>query len=325
MARKVRLVKAGSPYYWTSQGQAFLGNSLDLMKQIPDKSINLVLTSPPFALQRKKKYGNVSPEEYLDWFLPFAEEIHRILTPTGSLVLEVGGAWKKGEPIRSLYNYELLLALCNRTPRFKLAQEFYWYNPAKLPAPAEWVTIRRMRVKDAVTTIWWLSKSAFPQASNRRILTPYRESMMKLLRNGYNAGPRPSEHKISKKWGVKNGGAIPPNLLMPSNLLTASNTKSIEPYINACRSLGLRVHPARFVDSVPTFFVNFLTRPGQFVLDPFAGSNVVGSVAESLGRRWLSSEQSEEYLIGSAFRFPSIHTHSELLKRRQWEYGSRPG
>jgi site-specific DNA-methyltransferase (cytosine-N4-specific) len=196
-----------------------------------------------------------------------------------------------------LYHFELLLDLCTNTGPFKLAQEFYWYNPAKMPAPAEWVTIRRIRVKDAVNTIWWFSKTAYPKASNRRVLTEYTSSMRRLLAKGYNSGPRPSEHVVSDKWNRDHGGAIPPNIII------AANTRSDDAYLRACRRWGYCPHPARFVEAIPEFFIRFLTEPGDLVLDPFAGSNVVGSVAEGLGRRWVSIELLKEYVKASRHRF----------------------
>ncbi|MFM9157092.1 MAG: DNA methyltransferase, partial [Dolichospermum sp.] len=149
-------------YYQTEFGAAYLGNSLELMTDIPDESIDLICTSPPFALLRKKEYGNVDADEYVEWFKDFAVQFHRILKPTGSLVIDIGGSWVKGIPVRSLYHFELVVSLCKPQKKgglgFYLAQELYWYNPAKLPTPAEWVTVRRERVKDAVNTVWWLSK-----------------------------------------------------------------------------------------------------------------------------------------------------------------------
>jgi site-specific DNA-methyltransferase (cytosine-N4-specific) len=243
-----------NPYYETKRGKAFCGNSIEIMKQIRPGSVSLVLTSPPFALRRKKSYGNVEPDEYADWFWPFAKEIFRILKPDGSFVLDIGGSWNRGEPTRSLYHFELLLRLCGKEGPFKLAQEFYWYNPAKMPAPAQWVTIERVRVKDAINPIWWLSKTSRPKASNKWVLSPYKESMKRLLKHGYNNGLRPSEHVVSTKWNKNNGGAI------PSNVIVASNTKSNDSYLEACRTHGLETHPARFVDNVPEFFIKFLTR-----------------------------------------------------------------
>ena len=288
------------PYYSTKRGKAYCANSLVFLAQIPTSSVNLVLTSPPFALRRKKSYGNVSAEKYIEWFWPFAEHIYRVLKPDGSFVLDIGGSWNKGEPTRNLYHFALLLRLCGEGGPFKLAQEFYWYNKAKMPAPAQWVTIERVRVKDSIQPIWWLSKTAQPKASNRWVLKPYSKSMKNLLRKGYNDGPRPSGHVVSKKWARDNGGAIPPNVI------EVSNTKSSDPYLKACRKHELEVHPARFTEKVPEFFIKFLTRPRNLVLDPFAGSNVVGYVAEKLKRRWISIEIKEEYVIGSAFRFGEI-------------------
>jgi site-specific DNA-methyltransferase (cytosine-N4-specific) len=284
------------PAYTTSHGTAYRADALEVLRQLPADSVSLVMTSPPFALRRKKAYGNVAPDEYVEWFLPFAQEIHRVLRPDGSFVMELGGAWNSGSGTRSLYQYELILRL---TRFFYLAQDFYWYNPSRLPTPAEWVTVRRTRVKDAVNTLWWLSKTIEPQADNRRVLKPYSRSMRRLLKDGYKAAMRPSQHDISRHFQRDNGGAIPPNLL------TFPNTRSRDEYLQRCREAGLPIHPARFPPEVPDFFVRFLTEPRQLVLDPFAGSNVTGQVAEALDRCWLSIEINADYVAGSMLRFPT--------------------
>jgi len=288
------------PLYETKLGRAYCADCLEVLRDIPTKSIDLVITSPPFALRRKKSYGNVSAEEYCEWFWPYAMAIFQVLKPRGSFVLDIGGSWNKGEPTRTLYHFDLLLRLCSSQGPFRLAQEFYWYNPAKMPAPAQWVTIERVRVKDAVNPIWWLAKSAKPKASNRRVLKPYTKSMENLLARGYNEGPRPSGHVISKSWGKRQKGSI------PANLIIAANTRSNDKYLRACKEHGLEVHPARFVEGIPEFFIKFLTRRGDIVLDPFSGSNVVGEVAERLGREWISVEINEEYVLSSAFRFNGL-------------------
>jgi site-specific DNA-methyltransferase (cytosine-N4-specific) len=254
------------------------------------------VTSPPFALRRKKAYGNVEAPEYVDWIWPFAEEIHRVLRSDGSFVLELGGAWNRGSGTRSLYQYELILRL---SKLFHLAQDLYWYNPSRLPTPAEWVTIRRTRVKDAVNSLYWLSKTETPQADNRRVLRPYSRSMRRLLRDGYKAARRPSQHDIGPHFQRDNGGAIPPNLL------TIPNTRSNDEYFRLCREANLPIHPARFPPAIPDFFIRFLTKARQLVLDPFAGSNVTGQVAELLGRSWISIEINADYVAGSRLRFPA--------------------
>jgi site-specific DNA-methyltransferase (cytosine-N4-specific) len=283
------------PAYVTRWGRAYLADSLEVLRQMPEDSVSLVLTSPPFALRRQKAYGNVAPDEYVEWFLPFANEVFRILRPDGSFVLDLGGAWKRGTGTRSLYQYHLLLRLCQQ---FHLAQDMYWYNPSKLPTPAEWVTIRRTRVKDAVTTLWWLSKTPSPNADNRRVLQPYSRSMQRLLRDGYQPALRPSQHTISPHFRRDNGGAIPPNLL------SIPNTRSNDDYLRRCKAAGLTIHPARFPPAVPEFFIRFLTEPGQLVVDPFAGSNSTGFAAEKLERKWISIEINAAYVDGSRLRFP---------------------
>jgi DNA modification methylase len=282
------------PTYTTPRGRAYHADALDVLRRLPSDSVSLVLTSPPFALRRKKAYGNVAATEYVEWFWPFAEEIYRILKPDGSFVMELGGAWNPGSGTRSLFQYELILRLARL---FHLAQDFYWFNPSRLPTPAEWVTIRRTRVKDAVNTLWWLSKTENPQADNRRVLRPYSRSMQRLLKDGYKVARRPSQHDIGPHFQRDNGGAIPPNLL------TIPNTRSNDDYLHCCRRAGLPIHPARFPPAVPEFFIRFLTEARQVVLDPFAGSNVTGQVAETLERSWISIEINGDYVAGSRLRF----------------------
>jgi len=284
------------PYYHTKLGAAFLGDSLAGMKKIPSESVDLVFTSPPFALTRKKEYGNEPIERYMEWFIPFCEEIKRILSAGGSFVLDIGGSWIPGAPVRSMYHFEVAIHL---SKMFHLAQDFYWYNPSKLPTPAEWVTVRRVRVKDAINTVWWFSKTEHPKADNRRVLVPYSESMKSLIKNGYRAKKRPSGHDISEKFGKDNGGAI------PSNLLTIANTESNSAYLRYCREFGIKAHPARYPAKLVEFFVDYLLDPQyeSLILDPFGGSNVTGSVAEEKGHRWISFEREDEYMRGSMLRF----------------------
>lgn len=285
-------------FYSTNLGTAYLGDSLELMKEISDSSIDLILTSPPFALTRQKEYGNKQEQEYVEWFLQFSKEFYRILSENGSLVIDLGGAYIPGYPVRSIYQYELLVKLC-REQNFFLAQEFYHYNPSRLPTPAEWVTVRRIRVKDSVNVVWWLSKTEFPKATNRNVLKPYSDSMKSLIKNGYKAKMRPSGHDISDKFGTDNGGAIPPNLL------ELANTNSNGQYQTKCREHGIKPHPARFPVGFSDFFIKFLTDENDIVLDPFAGSNTTGYSAENLNRRWISIELNEDYLKGSIYRFDS--------------------
>lgn len=282
----------------TNLGRIYCGDSLTTMRTVvKDRSVDLIMTSPPFGLLREKSYGNAPAHKYLEWFRPFAEAFRRVLRPHGSLVVDIGGAWNERQPTRSLYQFQLLLMLCEEYG-FHLAQDFYWWNPARLPSPAEWVNVRRIRVKDAVNTVWWLSQSPWPKASNRRVLTEYSKSMRGLIKTGeYNAGQRPSGHNISKVFSKDNGGAI------SSNLLAIPNTGSSEYYQKYCRQHGLPIHPARFPRDLPEFFVRMLTDKGDLVLDPFGGSCLTGEVCESLGRKWICGEIDPQFVRGAKARF----------------------
>ncbi len=297
-------------FYKTRLGSVYLGDSLHVLEDhVEPASVDLIVTSPPFGLVRKKNYGNVDADQYVEWFKPFGRTFRRILKSNGSLVIDIGGAWIPGQPTRSLYHYELLVMLC-REAGFHLAQEFFWWNPSKLPTPAEWVTVRRVRVKDAVNCIWWLSPTPWPRASNRRVPYPYSEAMKDLLKNGYRAKLRPSGHDISEQFSIDNGSAIPPNLI------ALPNTESNSYYLRYCKEHNLDPHPARFPSDLPEYFVRMLTDPGDLIVDPFAGSCVTGEVAERLKRRWLCVDLVENYLKGGLARFKKMERPSYLQNKR---------
>lgn len=280
----------------TPFGQLYCADSLEILRSLPSDSVDLVMTSPPYALHFKKEYGNANQADYVNWLIPFAKEIKRVIKPTGSFVLNIGGAWQPGAPLRSLYHYRTLLALVD-VVGFDLAQEFFWYNPAKMPAPAEWVNVRRIRVKDSVEYIFWLVKDPLAKADNRKVLQPYSEDMKRLIKRGIKDTVRPSGHVINGSFATDQGGSIPPNLIQ------CGNNESNSDYIKKSKSSGSKVHPARFPAELPRFFIQFLTQEGDLVVDPFAGSNTTGQVAQSLARRWLSIELREDYAQQSMLRF----------------------
>ncbi len=285
--------------YFTDLGCQYSMDSYDMLTKMPSGSVDLIMTSPPFALLRKKTYGNEDQDVYVEWLLRFGAEAKRVLKDTGSFVIDLGGAYQKGKPIRSLYNYRVLIAFCDKLD-YNLAEEFFWHNPSKLPSPIEWVNKRKIRVKDSVNTIWWFSKSDFPKADVRNVLQPYSDRMKKLLKNPekyYTPAQRPSGHSIGKGFGTDNGGSIPPNLLQISNSESGSH------YLSAIKAIGRKRHPARFPSDLPKFFIEFLTEKGDVVLDIFSGSNTTGHVAETLDRRWISCDIDRDYAVLSSVRF----------------------
>jgi DNA modification methylase len=297
----------GSPLmklaYRTKNG-AFYNSSIEefLESKTAQKykgKVNLVFTSPPFPLLRKKRYGNYQDEEYVMWLSDLSIKLKSLLSRSGSIVMEIGNTWEKGQPVMSTLALEALLQFLKKG-ELQLCQQFVWYNPAKLPSPAQWVNVKRVRVKDSFTHIWWMSKVSNPKANNRMILKEYSKSMKALLKSGkYNSGIRPSEHNIGvKSFAKNNNGAI------PSNVITASNTHANTPYQAYCKRKGITAHPARMPLDLPLFFIKFLTSKGDLVFDPFCGSNTTGEAAESLNRRWLGVELSKDYIKGSVGRFP---------------------
>lgn len=307
-------VRSLKPYYSTKNGHAYLTDTLDGLRATKSDSVNLIFTSPPYALHFKKAYGNVDKKDYVEWFLKFAVEMFRVLTPDGSFVLNIGGSYNKGTPTRSLYHFKLLIALVEEIG-FHLAQECFWYNPAKMPMPAEWVTVRKVRIKDSVEYLWWLSKTPHPKATNQAVLKQsFSPDMHRLNKRGLRETTRPGGYVIKSSWAdIKTKGAIPSNYIeqplieepaeVAESVIRCGNNAANDRYTVKCKEEGIKIHPARFPAALPQFFIKMLTTPGDLVMDTFAGSNTTGAVAEELDRRWIAFDNVEEYLKGSQYRF----------------------
>ncbi|MGF6699025.1 DNA modification methylase [Paraburkholderia sp. MM5496-R1] len=298
------------PAYYTSKGAAYVGDSRKLLAELPDDSVNLVITSPPFALQRQKEYGNLDQHEYIDWFLEFASLVHRKLKADGSFVVDFGGAYMKGVPARSLYNFRVMIRMVDEIGFF-LAEDFYWFNSSKLPSPIEWVNKRKLRVKDSINTVWWFSKTEWPKADVSKVLAPYSDRMKKLIEDPekfYTPKVRPSGHDIGRGFAKDNGGAIPPNLLQ------IPNSESNGQYLAGCKAVGMKAHPARFPAKLPEFFIRMLTDQNDLVVDIFSGSNTTGQVAQAENRRWMAFEELREYVAASAFRFLDKGTSPDVMR-----------
>jgi len=301
--------------YRTPKGRMLVGRIEDALKNSALNAsrgkVNLIFTSPPFPLVRKKRYGNETGKTYLRWLESLAPEMCDMLAPGGSIVIEIGNSWEPGVPVMSTLGLEALLAF-KRAGDLNLCQQVICHNPARLPSPAQWVNINRERLKDSFTHVWWMSREVHPKANNRRVLLPYSYHMKGLLKSQkYNAGVRPSGHVISNHgFLTDHGGSISPNVIsltddatLPESLLKFSGTSADIRYRQYCKEHGYETHPARMQMGLAGFFIEFLTEPGDLVLDPFGGSNTTGYAAETLERRWLSVEASEEYALGSKGRF----------------------
>lgn len=301
----------------TNRGVAYAGDSLKIIqsKRFLDKyqgKIDLIFTSPPFNLTKKKSYGNKIGNEYVDWLESFALPLTNLLSEKGSIVIELGNAFEKGVPVFSTTPIEALLAFKKKAELF-LCQEFICNNPSRIPSPAEWVTVRRIRVKDSYTRLWWMSKSEYPKANNKKILREYSEGMKNILKNSKKAnyGKRPSGHTVTKNFLKDNGGSISPNFLdfessdylFKNSALSIANTNNESDYVSFCRENNLEVHPARIQHDLIQYFIEFLTDADDTVFDPFGGSGSTGMIAQNLNRNWVSSELNIDYIKGSHIRF----------------------
>ncbi|ERM15499.1 DNA methyltransferase [Pantoea ananatis BRT175] len=319
-------------YYKTELGQLYLGDSLEIInnENISEYvgKVNLIVTSPPFPLNNKKKYGNEIGEEYLKWFKKLTPVFNQLLADDGSLVIEIGNAWEPGRPVQSTLHLECLFEMTKQNDsELRLIQEFICYNPAKLPSPAQWVTVNRIRTVDSYTHVWWLAKTDHPKADNKKVLRPYSKSMRKLLeRQSYNSGIRPSEHNISEKGFLKdNGGSISHNFFelepidefrdvrLPHNVMSYSNVSSNDFFIRKCKEMDIKPHPARMNKGIVNFFIDFLTDENDLVFDPFGGSNTTGFCAELKKRRWLAIEADEKYAKQSKIRFEDPLLKKEVV------------
>lgn len=309
--------------YERNGGIYFLGDSAHLLASQDFAAlkgkVNLILTSPPYPLNKKKSYGNLTGDKYLEWFTSLAPIFSELLTEDGSIVLEIGNAWEPGRPVQSLLHLESLLGFArHKDAGLRLIQQFVCYNPSRLPSPAQWVTVNRIRAVDSFTHVWWLSKTDFPKADNSKVLRPYSNSMKNLLQRGsFNAGKRPSEHIISKKSFLNDqGGSIAHNLfemdaLDPErevrlpNVISMANSASNDYFHRECKKRGITPHPARMPLGLASFFIEFLTDQGDLVLDPFAGSNTTGYSAAVAGRHWVCIDAQNAYVQQSLIRFDS--------------------
>jgi len=315
----------------TKYGKFHIGKCEERLRRLRLKGkVQMILTSPPYPLNNKKKYGNLNGDEYLNWFSELAPLFSSLLTPDGSIVIEMGNAWEKNRPVQSLLHLKSLMNFVDHpSANLRLCQEFMCYNPARLPSPAQWVTINRIRTTDSFTRVWWMSVSDYPKADNGKVLRPYSESMRKLMKRGaYNSGKRPSEHVISEKGFLKNNkGSIPHNVMelepmdprrevrLPHSMFSIANTKSSDYFTRTCKERDIVPHPARMPLEMASFFINFLTDEGDIVLDPFAGSNTTGFCAERSRRKWVSIEANPDYGEQSIIRMEEPNLKAEIKRK----------
>lgn len=258
----------------TDLGSLIIGDCLDVLREVPDNSVDLAITSPPYDGQPKYDNGERYERDWYEgFFMKVTEEILRVLKPHGSFVLNYRSKRHNGE--RGTLQYEIVFWL--REQGFLFCEDFIWGKPS--PPPGRFNRF----LKDAVEYCFHFAKSPDWQFFPEQCLAPARwdrkdVERRKRLAHNYERVNAPSGQGRKR---VQAG----PEMVRPSTLL------HMEPEFgpNPTR------HPARFPLSLPTFFINLLTQPGQLVLDPFAGTGTTGVAAERLARAWLLSELDPAY------------------------------
>lgn len=296
---KLRNAKPGIviTIYETPNGKAIWAQAEAALGTIEQQSVQLILTSPPYPLVRKKEYQKEDTQDYLNWITNLAAGWREKLTPDGSLLLNLSDCWNKKEPTLNLYQERLLLQLVDQLG-YNLIQRLYWHSPSKIPS-SHWVTVKKYRLNNSVEHLFWLSKSTEPKTRVDRVLKPYGASMLRsLAAGGDRRTQRPSTHGGTQNgFGKDRGGST------PFTLQNWTHATSQGDYFAFCRDQDIPLHPARFPKELPEFCVKFLTDPKDTVYDPFGGSNTTGAICEELDRKWITSERSLTYLHGSLGRF----------------------
>lgn len=279
-----------------SDDGAFLwANAEDALTVVEPGSVDLVLSSPPYPLLNPRNYGNPRPEAWVDWMLSFCDGFSRVLSEKGSIMLNVGRTWRRGEPTQELHIERLLIALEDQLG-IHLLQMLQWSSPTKLPTPAPWVARTRLRVTPSVEPILWLSKNPFAHGNNRNLLRPYSSTGLESIRKP-RISKRPCGIQFGKNSFVDRGGSIPPSLIT-----AVPNGAEEMRYRKAMCALGQEPHPAVLPAAVARFGILLATEPGDLVYDPFAGSGTVPVEAIKLGRRAIASERSRLFLDGAMVR-----------------------
>lgn len=296
----------------TELGVAILGSCETVFSAI-DCPITLCVTSPPFPLASARSYGNPAESQYVDWICRMIEPIVKNLVRGGSICLNVSNdIFLKGLPARSLYRERLVLALNDRLGLHKM-DELIWHNGSKPPGPVRWASVERMQLNVAWEPVYWFTND--PRAvksNNRRVLQEHTEKHLRLIKGG-------GENRVGDfsdgayrvrpgSYGNETAGRIPRNVLSFGHACPDQRR-----YKQMARAAGLPVHGAPMPLSLASFLVEFMSEPGDLVVDPFGGSFTTGLAAERLGRRWLSTEIMLEYVLGGALRFQDRPGFRQLL------------
>lgn len=251
----------------------FHGDSAEVLKALPDNTIDLIVTSPPYADQRKSTYGGITTDQYVEWFLPISAELLRVLKPTGTFILNIKEKVVNGE--RSTYVMELILAM--RKQGWLWTEEFIWHK--KNSYPGKWPN----RFRDAWERLLQFNKSKKFAMYQEEVMVPMGDWAKSRLKNLSETDKCRDNSKVGSGFGKNISNWIGRDKAYPTNVLhlaTECNNKK---------------HSAAFPEELPQWFIKLFTQEGDTVLDPFAGSGTTLFVAERMGRNAIGVELMDEY------------------------------
>lgn len=274
-----------------------LGDCEEVLRQIPDNSVDLIFTSPPYADQRKHTYGGVSPDDYVDWFLPKTEQFLRVLKPTGTFVLNIKERVVNGE--RHTYVIELILGM--RKQGWLWTEEFMWHK--KNSYPGKWPN----RFRDSWERLLQFNKQRHFNMYQNAVMVPVGDWSKTRLSRLSQTDQMRDESRVNSGFGKNVSNWIGRDMVYPTNVIHMSTE---------CSN---RNHSAAFPMELPAWFIKLFTVEGDLVLDPFIGSGTTAEVAKDLGRNYVGIDINPEYTLLAASRV--AETQLQLFEN-QSEYNS---
>ncbi|MDD2765820.1 MAG: site-specific DNA-methyltransferase [Opitutaceae bacterium] len=297
----------------TDLGTVLWAEALSALGYIEDGSLRLILTSPPYPLNRQRAYGGWAQDGYIETMLRHMDGFRRKLMDRGSLVVNLADVYEPGSPTLFTYQEQIILAMQQRG--WHLCGRQMWASPAK-PKTTPYVTKDRQRLAAGFESFYWWSPTARPYADNRQILEPYSESFRKryLMNGGQVSLSRSGSRQTwpGRRFCRDNGGKI------PYNVVNLPDESSRGPYVKFCRQAGLPIHPARMPIEIARTWIRFVTQPKEMVWDPFGGSLTTAAACQELGRHYIASEKVLEYIQGGVERLrlagASPETHCSFIE-----------
>lgn len=251
----------------------FHGDSREVLKELPDNYVDLIITSPPYADQRKNTYGGIRQDKYVEWFLPTSEQLLRVLKPTGTFILNIKEKVVDGE--RSTYVMELILAM--RKQGWLWTEEFIWHK--KNCFPGKWPN----RFRDSWERLLQFNKEKHFNMYQDEVMVPMGDWAKTRLKKLSDTDKTRDESKVKSGFGKNISNWVDRDMAYPTNVL------------HLATECGNKNHSATFPEELPEWFIKLFTKQGDIVLDPFMGSGTTNFVAKRMRRNSIGIEIMKEY------------------------------